>query len=227
MKVEISGIVKKYGRNNILNKVNICAESGMCIGLAGINGSGKSTLFNILAGISSCDAGSFCYDGVDLLKNRKLISKIIGYVPQTPPLIEELSCLDNLKLWYSNKDIKEQLDNGVLQKLGIDSFLKMKVGKISGGMKKRLAIACAVADNPQILIMDEPSAALDLIGKKAVEDYITYFKSIGGIVILSTHDVAELSVCDKVYVLCNGIAKEYLFDGDVDKLIGCINNDNV
>ena len=227
MKVEICGIVKKFGNKNVLNLVNIVAESGMCVGLAGVNGSGKSTLFNILAGISSCDAGCFCFDGVDLFKNRKRISKIVGYVPQNPPLIEELTCLDNLRLWYSNKAVKEQLEDGVLNKLGIGEFLKTQVRKLSGGMKKRLAICCAVSDNPRILIMDEPSAALDLLGKKAVEDYIAYFKSVGGIVILSTHDVSELAVCDKVYVLCGGVTKEYDFDGDTDKLLGCLKNGNV
>ncbi len=226
MKIEIRGIVKKFSKRNILNGVDIDAFEGTCVGVLGINGSGKSTLFNILAGISLCDAGSFFCDGRNLLKSSiKDTKNIIGYVPQSPPLIEELSCIDNLKLWYSKRQIKKELEDGVIKRLGVDEFLKTPVKKLSGGMKKRLAICCAVANNPRILIMDEPTAALDILCKKAVADYIEYFKSTGGIVFVSTHDYTELGMCDKIYILKNGSTKTYDFDGNIDKLIGCLKDD--
>jgi len=225
MKVEISSITKKFANKHVLNGVNIVAEEGSCVGLLGVNGSGKSTLLNILAGISSCNAGSFCCDGLDFFKCSKKDRRIIGYVPQTPPLIEELSCMDNLRLWYSSAQIKEELNGGVLKMLGIDEFLKTTVSKMSGGMKKRLAIACAVAHNPKILIMDEPTAALDMLCKRTVAQYIQDFKSKGGIVIVSTHDYSELDVCDRMYILKDGLTSEYTFDGDVEKLVRCLKND--
>lgn len=225
MRANICGIVKKFGKRTVLNGVNISVDEGSCVGLLGINGSGKSTLFNILAGISNCDAGSFIVGDRDLLKSETDDRDLIGYVPQHPPLIEELSCLDNLRLWYSKNDIKREAQDGVIKILGVDKFLKVPVHKMSGGMKKRLSIACAVAKKPKILLMDEPTAALDMICKKAVSDYIEAFKKNSGIVIVSTHDYSELDICDKLYLLKNGTTVEYVFDRNVEKLIGCLGND--
>ena len=100
MRIELKHISKNYGRKSVLKDVSITAESGMCIGILGGNGCGKSTLLSVLSGIRKASSGSFTCDGVDMLRDRKLRSKIVGYVPQGTPLVEELSARDNLLIFY-------------------------------------------------------------------------------------------------------------------------------
>jgi ABC-2 type transport system ATP-binding protein len=154
-----------------------------------------------------------------VLSDRNLRSSLIGYVPQGTPLIEELSARDNLRIFYKRNALKRELERGTLKLLGVDEYIDVPVRRMSGGMKKRLSIGCAVANHPKILLLDEPSAALDLICKQSINAYLRAYKRNGGTIFLATHDEEELKLCDKWYILKNGTAKEYSFDGDVDRLI--------
>lgn len=218
MKVE--HIQKKYGKKTVLRDITLSAEKGECIGILGGNGSGKSTLLRILAGVVRADGGTFTVDDKDAFRETDFRTKRIGYVPQSTPLMEELSAFDNLRLWYEKKDMEASLSDGVLAMLGIGDFLKVRVGKMSGGMKKRLAIGCAVAHHPDILLLDEPSAALDLVCKERIATYLKEFKKEGGIILLATHDVQELPLCDALYILKDGKLEPFVFDGDVHRLVG-------
>ena len=218
--MKVYNVKKKYGKKEVLKKISFDAKKGECIGILGANGSGKSTLLNILAGIQKGDEGDFSFNGADLFTNGKLREKTVGYVPQSTPLLEELSALDNLKLWYDTDYMNVSLKSGVLAMLGIKDFLKVSVCKMSGGMKKRLAIGCAVAHKPEILLLDEPSAALDLVCKERISNYLLEFKKQGGIVILATHDVQELPLCDRLYILKDGVLEEYNYDGNIHRLAG-------
>lgn len=222
MTLSIKNIQKKYGKNTILKNISVSAASGSCIGIFGVNGSGKSTFFNVLSGISSCDAGTFTYEGIDLFSDKSMRSRILGYVTQNPPLIDELSAYDNLKLWYDKKTMKQELDDGVLKMLGVDEFLKVRVSKMSGGMKKRLAIGCAVAHNPKLLLLDEPSAALDLVCKEKISKYLHEFKNNGGTILIATHDIQDIPLCDKMYIFKDGCSFEHTYDGDVNSIINCL-----
>ena len=205
MEIVIKDIHKKYGKKEVLKGVSFSARSGECIGILGDNGCGKSTLFSILAGIQTADSGEFLLNDTDLLKNPRYRRKYVGYIPQGTPLFEELSAYDNLLLWYDKKSLKEELSSGVLKMLGIDSFLKVPVLKMSGGMKKRLSIGCAVAEKPPVLLLDEPMSALDLSCKKEIFRYIENHKKAGGIVLLVTHDILELELCDACYMVKDGV----------------------
>lgn len=218
--MKIEHIQKNYGKKVVLRDITLSAEKGSCIGILGGNGSGKSTLLNILAGVLRTDGGSFSYDGRDLLRDTAFRTKHVGFVPQSTPLMEELSARDNLRLWYEKEEMEASLSDGVLAMLGIGDFLKVRVEKMSGGMKKRLAIGCAVAHNPDVLLLDEPSAALDLVCKERIATYLKSFKEEGGIILLATHDVQELPLCDALYILKNGRLSPYVFDGDVHRLVG-------
>ena len=145
-------------------------------------------------------------------------TSLIGYVPQGTPLMEELTARDNLSLWYDKKTMKAELQNGVLSMLGISEFLNTTVSKMSGGMKKRLSIGCAVAGRPPILLLDEPGAALDILCKKAIADYIAGYKRAGGAVILVTHDPMELELCDRWFIISDGILIPYEYTGDLNDL---------
>ena len=218
--IEIKQIQKKYKKKAVLTDINLDVQEGSCVGILGGNGSGKSTLLSILAGVQKADNGSFLWGGADLFKNETIREEILGYVPQGNPLMEELTAWDNLRLWYEKDELKKELDGGVLDMLGIPDFLKVPVRKMSGGMKKRLSIGCSVANHPKLLLLDEPSAALDLICKERIGNYLKDFKAQGGSIILATHDVQEIELCDVWYILKNGMLEPYLYDGNVHHLVG-------
>lgn len=220
MYIELKNIKKKYGKKQVLSDIDLKAESGKCIGILGGNGCGKSTLFSILAGVNKANEGVFLCDGTDLFRDRKKRAEIVGYVPQGTPLFEELNAYDNLLLWYTPERIEYELSHGILGMLGIDAFLKTTVSKMSGGMKKRLAIGCSVAHDPKILLLDEPSAALDLVCKERIANYLRDFKAKGGIILLATHEVGEIDFCDEIYIIKNGILTKYDYDGNVHRLVG-------
>lgn len=219
MEVTIEHIRKSYQKKPVLKDVCLKSRGGRCIGILGANGSGKSTLLSILAGVLSRDGGSFTVDGQDLFAKKALRSQCVGYVPQGTPLLEELTARDNLLLWYDREALRQELENGVLQRLGIGEFLKVPVSRMSGGMKKRLSIGCAMAGRPPILLLDEPTAALDLACKEAIADYLRQYKAAGGLLLLTTHDVLELQLCDEWYILKNGVLEPFTFTGDVAALV--------
>lgn len=213
MTLEINDIRKKYGKKTVLDGISLSAEAGSCVGILGGNGCGKSTLLSIIAGLSRADSGS-----ITAVKGSG--RAVIGYMPQGTPLMEELSAWDNLRLWYSRDALKRELESGVLKMLGIDTFLKVPVRKMSMGMKKRLSIGCAVYGDPDILLLDEPTAALDIVCKESIYAYIDDFRKKGGIVLFVTHDVHEFELCDRCYVMKDGRLSEYTYDGDLRKLAG-------
>lgn len=138
--------------------------------------------------------------------DREVIRRMTGYVPQENPLIPELTVFDNLRLWYPDKHtLERELSQGFLSLLGIDEFIDKQVSKLSGGMKKRVSIGIAMAGVPPILLLDEPSAALDLICKEDIRTYLQTYLERKGTVVITTHEESELSLCDKIYVMKNGI----------------------
>ena len=216
--IRIRNITRSYGRKQVLRGIDLEAAQGQCIGILGMNGSGKSTLLQVLAGVISADSGEFTYEGEDLLGNEPLRRSLVGYVPQGTPLIEELSARDNLRLWYGREAMERSLEEGPLRILGIGGFLRVPVRKMSGGMKKRLSVGCAVAGEPRILLLDEPGSSLDLICKEAIDRYFRTFLSGGGIILLVTHDVQELALCHSARILKGGVLVPYTFDGDTHRL---------
>lgn len=219
MRIEIKNISKAYGKKLVLRDISFEAEGGKCIGILGANGCGKSTLLSILSGVLERDGGEFLFNDEDLFQNRKRRSALIGFVPQGTPLIEELSAWDNLLLWFDRDTLKKELDNGVLKMLGIDEFLKVTVRKMSGGMKKRLAIGCAMAKQPPVLLLDEPTAALDLACKQKISDYLVKYKEAGGLLLLTTHDSLELSLCDECYIIKDGVLNSFEYTGNLNTLV--------
>ena len=221
--IDIVGLKKRYGKRDILKGVTLNIEFGSCIGILGGNGSGKTTILSILAGITDADEGEFICEDYDLLKDDKRRRFLVGIIPQCNPLIEELSGKDNLLLWHDRKYLNMSAKEGIIKELGITKFINKRVSTLSEGMKKRLSIACAVKKHSKILLMDEPSAALDIAAKEVIHEYIKRFTAGGGIVILVTHDEGELNLCDRHYILKDGILNEYRFDGNIKnlaKLIG-------
>lgn len=221
---EIKGIKKTYGykRKVILEDISLTAHGGECIGILGTNGCGKSTLLSILAGIRSANSGTFTTHYEETIKSSS--KPAIGYVPQENPLMEELTALDNLRLWYSNSplDLQEELEHGTLQLLGIPNFLHTRVSQMSGGMKKRLNIGCAIASDPQILLLDEPGAALDLPCKEQINQYLQSYKEQGNLIFIATHEEPEIALCDRLFLLKDGVLVPYEYDGNLSTLIASL-----
>ena len=196
-------IFSSYGKKQVLKGVDLSADAGECVGIVGKNGCGKSTLFNILAGLRKADSGEISY-GLG-----KSPAECVGYVPQEGILMNELNVLDNLSLWFRDKkELQLSLKQGFLKELGVDKMCRTRVEKLSGGMKKRVSIGCALAGNPPILILDEPDAALDLMGKAEIRGYLAAYKRRGGTILIATHEESDLALCDKVYAMHNGKSKQ-------------------
>lgn len=202
-RIAARNIVSSYGKKQVLKGVDISADAGQCVGIVGENGCGKSTLFNILAGIKQADSGEI------FLGTEQTPIRCVGYVPQESCLIDELSVLDNLRLWYRDREeLRLSLRQGVLHELGVDKMCRVRAGKLSGGMKKRVSIGCALAGGPPILILDEPDAALDLLGKAEIKEYLAGYKRLGGTILIATHEESDLALCDKIYALHDGRSRE-------------------
>ncbi len=202
----IAGICKSYHKREVLRDVDLTVEPGACVGIIGSNGCGKTTLLSILAGVLKADSGQICLGHREITGDAKAFSRTVAYVPQENPLIGELSVRDNLLLWYcgDKKAMELDLETGAAAMLGVNRMLDRTVEKLSGGMKKRLSIACALSRHASILILDEPGAALDMECKADIRRYLKEYTATGGAVVLTSHELTELSVCTQLYVLTGG-----------------------
>ena len=146
------------------------------------------------------------FNGRQAVGRPRVFAEEAAYVPQENPLMEELTVRDNLLLWYrgSRKGMEEDLKNGAAAMLGVDKMLNRTAGKLSGGMKKRVSIACALSNHAPVLIMDEPGAALDLECKELIRNYLREYMAGGGAVVLTSHELAELALCTQMHVLRRG-----------------------
>lgn len=214
--IEISNITKNYGRKKVLKDISFTADSGQCIGIVGANGCGKSTLLKVLSGAHRPDSGSLLYGGENPLARKSVFSRYIGYVPQDNPLFDNLTVIDNLRLWYcdSSHNLKDDIKNGILAEFGVSRYLKSIVKNLSGGMKKRLSIACAISKDPKVLILDEPGASLDIVCKEDIKNYMKKYIAAGNTIIIASHEEGELSVCTDMYLMNDGVL-EKLPDGTV------------
>lgn len=195
--IELKHISKKYKRP-VLEDVSFYIEKGSMTGLVGINGSGKTTLLSIMTGNVKPDQGEIWYNGKNTKANKKTFKREIGYVPQENPLIPELSVKDNLKLWYFDRKRRKNLDR-MLAMFRFEGELNKKTAILSGGMKKRLSIICAMADQPSVLLLDEPTAALDLVAKKDLLTCLSAFTQNGGTVFMTSHEETEFEWFDQIY----------------------------
>ena len=193
--VTVEKVSLKY-KKAVLTDVSINAEKGEVIGLLGLNGSGKSTLLSAIAGLRKPSSGSIKVNGK------------AGFVTQENALIDELTAMDNLKMWtsLSKQDILKELTETELSILKVNEFIDIKVKRMSGGMKKRLAIASVLLAKPDILLMDEPLAALDIPAKNDIINFIDSFRSKGGTVFIASHSEELFKHCSKIYLLKNGVS---------------------
>ena len=202
--INVNEISKSYGKKQILKSVSFSASPGEQISIIGSNGCGKSTLIKIMAGLIKPNNGNLEYFNVNMLKHRASFSKICGYVPQDDPLLPELTVEDNLSVWSGKLGHPEKW---LTEMFELDEILKTRVSKLSGGMRRRVSIACAVASKPKLLLMDEPVSAQDIYYQKKIHSYMKSYTSQKGIIILATHDFNEIAMSDRCYIISEGTLK--------------------
>lgn len=205
--IEFKHIQKKY-KKIILQDISFKVEKGEGIAIIGANGCGKSTLLSIIAGMSRADKGEIIYNNKNIINSRSAIRSIIGFVPQYNPLIEELSVKDNLGLWLSsnNLSLRDKTCIELLNMLEINQYINKKTTELSGGMKRRVSLAVALANKPKLLLLDEPTTALDLPARRQIRNYIAQYIKNGGTAVIATHDIEEIRLCSRLLIIKNGKA---------------------
>lgn len=200
--IEFNDVCFGYGSKKVVKNLSFVAEPGKCTVLAGPNGVGKSTVLALAAGALRPDSGHIRRSGR------------LGYAPQEAALFEDLSVKDNLKFFARVCNVP--IPSGFC--LPIGDVLRKKVGKLSGGMRKRVSIVCADLGAPLILLLDEPCAGLDVASQQMLLAQISKWKQEGRCILYAGHDPEELrAVCDRL-VLMNGEHTTVLDPGEVEDL---------
>lgn len=202
--LEVKSVSKNYGKRKVLEDFNMTAERGEIIGLVGENGAGKSTLLKILATLSKPSGGEVYLNGYSYNKNYKNLRKAIGYVPQEVAVWEDLTVIENMrffeKLSPSGKTIKEL--KTILGKMQLDRY-DTKVSKLSGGMRRKLNLAISLINDPEFLLLDEPTVGIDLKSRIEIGHFIkTLAKENDTLIIYTSHDMKEIEeLCNRVIII--------------------------
>lgn len=203
--IEVSNAVKKYKETVALNDVTINFEKNKITGIIGRNGSGKTVLLKSICGLTKLTSGKIKVAGKVIGRDIE-IPKNLGVIIETPGFINEFSGIKNLEILYSlnNKMDKAKLEEVMVQ-VGLDPKSKKRVSKYSLGMRQRLGIAQAIMENPDILILDEPTNALDKHGVDEFRQLLLKLKGEGKTIIIASHNSADIELlCDVVYELDGG-----------------------
>ena len=234
--IELRDISKFFGKTQALSHVGFKLEKGEILGIAGLNGAGKSTLISVASGIIAPDSGTVEHMGFDIKKLRRSKPLSIGYVPQETALFDNLCVLDNLRFWaalekkhrdgeYSGSSAHDRIQTALI-KCSLVEQRRMKISQLSGGMKHRANIAAALVMDPDVLVMDEPTAGLDVKNRK---DILLFIKSLikaqtespqsqsyPQSVIFTSHQAGDLElICDRIILLDRG---KLVFDGKTSQL---------
>jgi lipooligosaccharide transport system ATP-binding protein len=207
--VEAHSVVKRYGEKNAVDNVDFQIVKGQCFGILGPNGAGKSTTMKMIYGSVSLSAGELFVLGLNAKQNIREIKARIGVVPQEDGLDPDFSVLDNLLLFASYhripRNAAETKARELLRFMKLDEQWNSRVDSLSGGMKRRLAIARGLINNPSILILDEPTTGLDPQARIWIWERIKELKNQGTTLILTTHYMEEAEkLCDRLAIMDNG-----------------------
>lgn len=218
----INNISKSYRGRKAVSEVSFAVEGGQILGIIGANGAGKSTLVSMLATLTKPDAGEILYDGVDIVSNPAAIRPKMGFVPQDIALYESLSGMDNLKFWGKNYKVpKAELAKRIEQVCEIIGFtpdmLKKRVSEYSGGMKRRLNLGVALLHCPELVILDEPTAGVDIRSAKRIAESMVTLREAGVAVIYVGHYMEELEqIATHICIMDSGKAVAY---GTIEELL--------
>lgn len=202
--IEINNLSKSYGKTKALDNVSFNVERGELFGLIGPDGAGKTTLFRLLTTLLTPDEGSATVDGRDIVKDYLNIRAQVGYMPGRFSLYPDLTVEENLEFFAAlfGVTVKESYDLIAPIYRQIEPFRKRRAGKLSGGMKQKLALSCALIHRPDVLFLDEPTTGVDAVSRREFWDMLSQLKTQGITILVSTPYMDEASRCDRI-ALCN------------------------
>jgi|AGTN01.1.fsa_nt_gi ABC-type multidrug transport system, ATPase component len=199
--VNVSGLVKRYGRNTAVDGVSFEARKGEVFGLLGPNGAGKTTTLECVEGLRKYDAGNITIAGIDVRKDEQAVRKLLGVQLQMSSLPGNIRAAEAMSLVCAWHRLPVRLD--LLSRFGTEP--KKQYGRMSAGQKRRLQLALAVAAGPSVVILDEPTAGLDVEGRVALHGIIRELREKGMTFIMATHDMAEAeTMCDRLAIIIKG-----------------------
>lgn len=226
--VKIEGLIKRFGDLTAVDNINLYIEEGEIYGLLGPNGAGKSTTINIMCGLLSMDKGKIEVLEKDIVKGAYFTKKNIGMVPQDIAIYEDLTAYENVKFFASLYGLKgEELKkrtSEALEFVGLSDRAKQYPKGFSGGMKRRLNIACAIAHRPKLIIMDEPTVGIDPQSRNHILQSVKKLNSMGCTIIYTTHYMEEVeAICTKIGIIDHG---KVIAEGTKEELKAIVTDKN-
>lgn len=222
MVIETANLVKEYADRRVVNNVSIRVEQGSIVGLLGPNGAGKTTTFYMIVGIIKPDSGTVTLDGQDIsgLPMYMRARAGIGYLPQEASIFRKMTVEENILAILEANNVPEKARyekmNALVEEFHIDHIRKNKGTELSGGERRRVEIARALATDPAFILLDEPFAGIDPIAVADIQNMIAHLAKRGIGILITDHNVREtLSIVDKAYILANG---EILLHGDSETI---------
>ena len=204
--IDIRQLTKRYGKLTALDRVTFSVPQGSVFGLIGPDGAGKTTLYQILTTLSSPDEGSATVIGLDVVKDYKKLRTEIGYMPERFSLYPDLTVRENLHFFASlfGVDIKKNFDLIAPIFSQLEKFPNRRAGELSGGMKQKLALSCALIHRPKILLLDEPTTGVDAVSRSEFWDMLTTLKEKGITILVSTSYMDEAERCEYIALINKG-----------------------
>lgn len=207
--VSVEKLTKKYGELIAVDNLSFTAKEGEILGFLGPNGAGKSTTLNVLCALTGYDKGDISIGGYQLEKNERAIKAMIGLVPQDIALYPTLTAYENVAFFASLYGLSRRklrsAANDALGFVGLSEHAKQKAGKMSGGMQRRLNIACGIAHHPKLIIMDEPTVGVDSQSREHIMESIRILQSRGATIIYTSHYMPEVQeISDRIAIVDHG-----------------------
>ncbi len=204
--IEIDRVCKSYGAVQALNEVSLSVEPGEIYGLIGPDGAGKTTLFRILVTLLVPDRGSARIEGYDVVRDYRTIRSRIGYMPGRFSLYQDLTVAENLDFFATmfGTSVAENYENIREIYAQIEPFRDRRAGKLSGGMKQKLALCCALVHRPTVLFLDEPTTGVDAVSRKDFWNMLYRIRDAGVTMLVSTPYMDEASLCDRISLIQKG-----------------------
>ncbi|MBX6380673.1 MAG: ABC transporter ATP-binding protein [Thermoflavifilum aggregans] len=206
--VVLNNIVKSYNKGEVIavNNVSFEVNKGELYGLIGPDGAGKTSIFRILTTLILPDSGTASVSGYDVVKNYKIIRKKVGYMPGKFSLYQDLTVEENINFFATvfGTTVKKNYDLIRDIYVQLEPFKSRKAGKLSGGMKQKLALCCALIHRPIVLFLDEPTTGIDTISRKEFWEMIKKLKQEGITILVSTPYMDEAKLCDRIALILNG-----------------------
>jgi len=204
--VSVKNIVKTYGDVKAVNDVSFEVQKGELFGLIGPDGAGKTSIFRILTTLLLADSGTATVEDFDVVKDYREIRNIVGYMPGRFSLYQDLTVEENLSFFATifSTTIEEnyELIKDIYEQ--IKPFSKRRAGKLSGGMKQKLALCCALIHKPVVLFLDEPTTGVDVVSRKEFWEMLGKLKKQGITIVVSTPYMDEATLCDRIALIQNG-----------------------